>query len=532
MRLNFYIPMKRNFSTHQMTNRGIILSLILLFMAINSISIASNITVSNPIISNQDATKKTASIQFDLSWENSFCFAEGTKNYDAAWVFVKYRLKNTGDATWKHAFINPTDFTVPAGCTAAPSSDGAGSFIYRSETAFTASKNTWKGIQLQWNYGKNGLPDNTLCDIHVYAIEMVYVPTGAFYLGTGADPIEISSFTAANSTSGPVTPLLINSNKTPYLQGNNLKSNPNNLSARSLWDLTLTSIDSVAKGFPNGYNAFYCMKYEVSQQEYIEFLNSLSYEQQANRTVNAPNSPAGTGALCIANTNSNGICISNPGVSNGNPAVYAYKGNKSVPSNSVPCNFLSWADLAAFLDWSGLRPLTELEFEKACRGIAKPVPNEYAWGNTTLIQNTGVFVSSNKKAAAPNCTFGNNTAVQGPLRIIASEAVPANRVNNGTTLYGIFDMSGNVYERPVTIANRAGRAFNGSHGDGNLSSTGDADATSWPKADAYGTGFRGGSWYSNAEYLRVSDRSSIYASAYRLNTFGGRGARTAPIDTK
>ena len=494
-------------------------------------STASNITVSNAILSNQDAAKKTTNVQFDLSWDNSFKFAEGSKNHDAAWVFVKYRIKNEGDGTWKHAFINPTDFIAPTGCTINPSADGAGSFIYRSETGFTASKNTWKGIQLQWNYGKSGLSDNSQIEIHVYAIEMVYVPTGAFYLGTGADPIETSSFTTANSTTGSVTPFQINS-KAPYVQGNNLKSSPNSLSARSLWDLTLTSIDSVAKGFPTGHDAFYCMKYEVSQQEYIDFLNSLTYGQQVTRTVNAPSSPAGTGALATINTNRNGICIATPGVSAGTPAVYAYKGNKSVPSNSVPCNFLSWADLAAFLDWSGLRPFTELEFEKACRGIAKPVANEYAWGNSTLVQNTGVFSSSNKKAAAPNCTYGNNTAVQGPLRILASEVVPANRVANGTTTYGIFDMSGNVYERPVTIANKTGRAFNGSHGDGSITATGEADAPTWPKADSYGTGFKGGSWYSNAEYLRVSDRSSIYASANRLNTFGGRGARTAPSETK
>jgi formylglycine-generating enzyme required for sulfatase activity len=524
--------MKRNFKTLLLANRSFVSPLVLLFLAITSISFASNIIVTNPLLTNQDATKKTAVVQFDLSWDNSFRFAEGTKNYDAAWVFVKYRIKNGGDGTWNHAFINPTDYTAPAGCTVNPTSDGAGSFIYKSESAVTANKNAWKGIQLQWNYGKNGLADNSILEIHVYAIEMVNVPAGAFYLGTGADPFETSSFTAANSTTGPATPLLINSGKAPYVQGNNLKSSPNNLSARSLWDLTLTSTDSVANGFPTGCNAFYCMKYEVTQQEYIDFLNSLTYSQQVTRTVNAPNSPAGTGALCVTNTNRNGICIATPGVSPGTPAVYTYKGNKSVPSNSVPCNFLSWADLAAFLDWSGLRPFTELEFEKACRGIAKPVPNEYAWGNTTLIQNTGVFSSSNKKAATPNCTYGNNTAVQGPLRILASEAVPANRVVNGTTIYGIFDMSGNVYERPVTIANKTGRAFNGSHGDGNLTATGEADAPTWPKSDSYGTGFKGGSWYSNAEYLRVSDRSSIYASANRLNTFGGRGARTAPNETK
>ena len=29
---------------------------------------------------------------------------------------------------------------------------------------------------------------------------------------------------------------------------------------------------------------------------------------------------------------------------------------------------ISWSDMSAYLDWSGLRPMTELEYEKACRG--------------------------------------------------------------------------------------------------------------------------------------------------------------------
>jgi hypothetical protein len=41
--------------------------------------------------------------------------------------------------------------------------------------------------------------------------------------------------------------------------------------------------------------------------------------------------------------------------------------------------------MAAFADWSGLRPMSELEYEKACRGYNTPaVPNEYAWGNAKL----------------------------------------------------------------------------------------------------------------------------------------------------
>ncbi len=48
------------------------------------------------------------------------------------------------------------------------------------------------------------------------------------------------------------------------------------------------------------------------------------------------------------------------------------------------CNRVLWHDGATYADWAGLRPMTELECEKACRGPVYPVTGEYAWGNTTF----------------------------------------------------------------------------------------------------------------------------------------------------
>jgi formylglycine-generating enzyme required for sulfatase activity len=42
-------------------------------------------------------------------------------------------------------------------------------------------------------------------------------------------------------------------------------------------------------------------------------------------------------------------------------------------------NILSWFDVAAYLDWAALRPMTELEFEKVCRGPENRIAGEYAW---------------------------------------------------------------------------------------------------------------------------------------------------------
>ena len=54
--------------------------------------------------------------------------------------------------------------------------------------------------------------------------------------------------------------------------------------------------------------------------------------------------------------------------------------NDITDGQNLPCNFLSWMDLAAYLDWAALRPMTELEFEKICRGPNPPIAGEYVWG--------------------------------------------------------------------------------------------------------------------------------------------------------
>jgi formylglycine-generating enzyme required for sulfatase activity len=75
-----------------------------------------------------------------------------------------------------------------------------------------------------------------------------------------------------------------------------------------------------------------------------------------------------------------------------------------------------------------------------------------------------------------------------------------------------MELSGNLWERPVTIANATGRALTGTHGDGVLASSGDANAASWPSTDADGAGWRGGSWNNDTDYMQVSDRSDAGGS--------------------
>ncbi len=132
------------------------------------------------------------------------------------------------------------------------------------------------------------------------------------------------------------------------------------------------------------------MKYEVSQDAYVAFLNSLTYDQQATRFANSPNSVAGTFAMAgLTNPQNcrNGIRIQTPGQVNNVPAVVGCDldldgvPNEADDGQNIPCNWLSWSDLTAFLCWAALRPMTEFEFEKVCRGTASPFDKRICMGN-------------------------------------------------------------------------------------------------------------------------------------------------------
>jgi hypothetical protein len=104
------------------------------------------------------------------------------------------------------------------------------------------------------------------------------------------------------------------------------------------------------------------------------------------------------------------------------------------------------------------------------------------------------------------------------------------RVNSGGGFYGVMELSGNVWERAVTVGNSTGRAFEGRyHGNGVLDSSGNPNVTSWPGTNANGAGFRGGGWFNFATSARLSDRVfAAYTSTGRANSDGGRGVRSAP----
>ena len=426
---------------------------------------------------------------------------------DAAWVFVKYRVKisDGGDGIWRHARLHVLGNTAPAGSQIdiglltpstgfnASTNPGLGAFIYRNSNGTGAFSKT--GVQLRWDYGANGVADADVVQITVLALEMVYIPQGGYSLGSGGT--ENGAFYKYPTTTNP---FLVSSEGaiTVGASADNLyyAAMPGGGMANSG-----DQAGPIPAAFPKGFSAFYCMKYEISQQQYVDFLNSIPPSQATNRYPNKTN-------------NRHGITVNGNSYSTSNPYV--------------ACNFINWADMAAYYDWSGLRPMTELEYEKSCRGPLT-IANEYAWGNTSIyatiytgseaILGTGDEVASNPGTGV----FGNAlytgttggtmdeggrdaTGANGPLRVGAFATASSDRINAGATYYGVMEMSGDLFETIVTVGSNAGRAYTGQHGDGALDASGDANVTGWPSAIDGAGCYRGGGWYFDAVYLRVSDR--------------------------
>ncbi|MEI7726951.1 MAG: SUMF1/EgtB/PvdO family nonheme iron enzyme, partial [Bacteroidota bacterium] len=369
---------------------------LLIILALAGTLSANNISISNLVLTGKNTGSHYTMVQFDISWENSWRTSTNESNWDAAWIFVKFRVAG---GTWQHSWLNDDGHTAPAGSTISPgfltpgaafnstTNPGLGVFIYRS--AIGAGTFTKTGVQLRWNYGANSLGDGDIVEVKVFAIEMVYVPQGAFAVGSGGT--ESGSFTNGSWTSGATIPLSISSESALTIAH----------TAGNLWgtsvsgDNTIGGAGTLPAVFPKGYGAFYCMKYEMSQQQYVDFLNTLTSTQATNRY-----SSGSTGYRY-------GISVSGGVYSTSNPYV--------------ACNFLSWMDGAAYTDWAGLRPMTELEFEKACRGTATPVAGENAWGNTTAtaainITNGGANNETTNTSGANAVFYNLVNALQGPMR--------------------------------------------------------------------------------------------------------------------
>jgi formylglycine-generating enzyme required for sulfatase activity len=449
----------------------------------------NNVEITNLSLGTQNTVNNTYQVKFDISWENSWRTTSLESNYDAVWVFIKFKSRT--QSNWNHGILNATG-QVPSGLSSVRiSPDLRGAMVFRGIPGL--GNISLPNMELQLNYGTT-IADDDRVEISVHAVEMVFVPQDAFYVGDGTSTSVAGQF----GQGATANPFLITSELALNLGG----TLPTNLGTRNntiIDDFNAATIVTLPAAFPKGYTGFFCMKYETSQAQYVDFLNKLTPTQALARFPN----PVAASAL---------NAITNTGPS---PNIYI----TDEPYRA--CNGLSWEDAAAYADWACLRPMTELEYEKACRGTEAPIANELAWGTAfgcalrvsanVINKDAANEIINNPCVNTGNYHGGFSSGTPFPFRcgIFAASAINKTREETGATYYGIMEMTGNVEEFVVGVNSATQRLYAGAHGDGILLSTGSASIPGLALTEAC---VKGGSLSGNIFAPRVSHRAAIVSS--------------------
>jgi len=531
---------------------------------------ANNATITNVRLLDQSDSGDTIVIEFDLSWANAW---RDQINYDAVWVFAKFFC--AGDechantpTTSTHVMMassgtNPTGFdvgtpTAGGGIELVVPKDKTGVFVQPKQ--IMSGTVTVTDIQLVWDYGASGMTEDAdfqdpgAIQFTLFTIEMVYVPEGGFYVGDGTNGANSNKANFEFGSTSSLPPAINSEAGIEFTDAtqDGWYLNDGNPDGEAF---AAGATFSVSEAYPKGFKAFYMMKYEITQSQYVNFLNMLTRSQQNTRTNSNVSTDiitsyyvmAGFANTIFANRNT----IVSPSSGNGTTDPITFLTHPTSSRDERVTGWLRWMDLAAYLDWVALRPFTEFEFEKACRGPVYPVGNEGCWGTTSFTICT--TLSGTEDGTETCTTSGANTtrfdgisytggdAGVGPIRagILATSTTDA-RHQSGSGYYGALNLSDNVYEYVVTVGNSQGISFSGTHGDGTLTSNANATNIDWPGIDvsteqgvtnANGAGRRGGAYSIAATtyQFKLSNRNKAVSN---LTTFsglrGGRGVRTSP----
>jgi hypothetical protein len=417
---------------------------------------ADGLKISNVAIAPRDA--RTATVTFDIAWTNAYRF---DSFHDAAWVFFKVRP--AAKSPWQHArlvadkVVNPTGFSSGEGTPlefVVPGGDEGfvGVFVRLAKDgrgAVSAQK-----VAAVVNLNPESRTPNP--EVRAFGIEMTYVAEGPFYLGSSKR--RLNAFYAYQEEGGSAPPYRVGS----------AGAIPTGRQKGKLWAFGFLPEDNgeIPAVFPNGYSAFYCMKFPYfTQGSYADFLNTLTVEQARKRWY----------------ADGQGRDIQRDGTA----PDYTYRAT----APDARTLWLSWEDHAVVAAWAGLRPLTELEFEKAIRGLDAPEGDDA-----------------------------------------------------GLSFFGLQEVNvGDTYERHVTVGSAEGRKFKGTHGRGTVEMPAD-----WPSAVKSGVAYRGNYFryrkYSGVGHLGTAGRSD--ACNEKSDRFsepfqgfgdlfpGCRLARTAPAGDK
>jgi len=509
-----------------------------------------------------DARTATLDVRWDASWRDA-------ETWDAAWIVLKGRSSD-GPLVPLQIREEPTvmDNRSSDGAEAAirVPDDRVGVFVHRA--AQGEGDNRWR-LRVTWQ-GPLAVEA-----VEAFGVEMVRVPTGSFELGTTRSLTDRRNANTRNWLRGtspaPLSALFqVDPDGEDLYGGTYAVTSDAPISigteAGDLYYLDPQFLDDFTSGdqqgplpaaFPKGYRGFYQMKYEVTEQQYVDFLNALPLEQARRRW--SPD--AGRDGDPPPSTYRHTITREDEGYRTRRPHRAAV--------------YLSWHDALAWADWMGLRPMTGLEFEKSARGPEPARFREFAWGVNELdapnafrvdrrildpdgeLASTengdervdgNVHLNMNPSKGAgvlggpcapdgfynpndPTCrSFAGGDGGWGPLRVgVHGVASGGSRVEAGAGDYGAMDLAGNALELVVTIGHPQGRAFRGTHGDGRLTARARATNPDWhADAETHYYAARGTNWSGHPNHARIADRVSglLRGGARRSPVVGFRAVRT------
>ncbi len=467
-----------------------ILSLMLLLLFSNEV-MSSDLVISNVRgVNRGDVLNTPPSVIFDIKWKNAW---HNDKNHDAVWIFMKFngpwnnhvKLSATGHKILKVREGSSTPIINV-------SKDSLGLFLY-PEPGFQGDVDM--KIQLILDTINQTPSRSKLTGLSVHGLEMVYIPEGSFTLGSPDNAsIKRASFYKSDGTGNPDGLISITSE-------DEIAVGPEKGQLYYWSERTIYNGDQkgpIPKDFPKGYNAYYIMKYELTQGQYADFLNKIPPGWTFER---AP--------------------IAGLDYYNKRGGIRLEHGKYIAESPQRPMNFISFTDGLAYTDWASLRPITELEYTKAARGPSQPIPAEFVWGTNTY-DRLERYVSP----------YGELVFANGHSE---SELTDVTRPILGASYYWVMDLSGSLWEKVITIGNSIGRNFKGSHGDGILN-FGEATNDDWPKSDNEegGFGYRGGGYYEvGTIYSDFNPHSPIgyrfygaWSGGPRSIAYGYRAGRT------
>jgi formylglycine-generating enzyme required for sulfatase activity len=215
---------------------------------------------------------------------------------------------------------------------------------------------------------------------------------------------------------------------------------------RILKDMVLIPAGEFLMGNPEGESGFdehpqhkvylddfYIDKYEVTNAQFMEFIEATRYVTDAERK--------GRGDVWNPKETSSLMLTDFPGVNWRNPHSWMGKDElnpegwmKNRPHPKIWENYnlndrmnypvvqVSWNDAQAYTVWAGKRLPTEAEWEKAARGTDG---RKWPWGNEFHLNIDGVTTHAN---------------------IGSEEPLPVDCFPTGVSSYGVYNLAGNVQE--------------------------------------------------------------------------------------